>query len=545
MLLATLAILLSSVSPARAVVVGLWEYETSAGVPVTVGQSAVGQVDDTGGYAGGPFYGTGHGGTLSYRAGAVGSSHSLQFTEATSPYDYVDRAMPAAIAGITQGAFTIETWFKTTDTGRGVLIGSYDGAADDLNFEVYNGNVRGHINSAAGTTDLFSSGHAGIADGQWHHAAFVRDSALGTAKLYLDGVQRGAKTDVAGSFTLARPKIYLGRDGRTDATRFNGYLDNTRISNAALTPEQFHISGDGEQNYYRMETDGGLAVSAGQSASVVDDTGLHPFTYNGAALPASAAPRYSGDVAGRWIDRGGALALNARSLSFNGAGNYVELGDQPLLTTLPQDDFTLEFFLKTPPRSDRAVIVGTFDGSTTYVMNLEIGGTTHGANKGHLRPFFGGNGGYFQDFWSGTNISDNAWHHVALVRSGAGTGSDLVQLFVDYELDGQMALNTGLFTLRPDFFRLGGDSRGSGYYYQGLLDEFRISREALVVDDFLRAVPEPESFMLLTVAGVGLLLRRRRKDPRHNKLSTFMGAKEAVCGWSKRKDGSTRPPLVP
>jgi len=493
------------------VVVGQWDYETSAGTPVTVGQSADGQqVDDTGGYASGPFHATGHGGTLSYRAGAVGTSHALQFTEATSPYDYVDRAMPAAIANITQGAFTVETWFKTTDTGRGVLVGTFDNAADDVNFEIFNGNIRGHIrNPSFAVTDFASSGHASVADGQWHHAAFVRESALGAVRLYLDGVQRGSATDAAGAFTLARPKVYLGRDGRTDATRFNGYLDNTRISNAALTPEQFHMSGDGEQNYYRMETDGGLAVSSGQSASVVDDTGLHPFTYNGAAL--AAPPSYSNDVAGRWIDRDGALALNGHSLSFDGTGEYVELGDKPLLATLPQDDFTIEFFLKTPPRSDRAVVVGTYDGSTSYIMNLEIGGATQGANQGHLRPFFGGSGSFFQDFWGDTNISDNEWHHIALVRSGAGTGSDLVQLFVDYGLDGQMALNTGPYALRPNFFRLGRDSRGSGYYYQGLLDEFRISRGALDAGDFLQAVPEPGSFMLLTVAGVGLLLLRRRK----------------------------------
>jgi len=515
-LLAAVTLSLSSISPTRAITIGQWEYETSAGIPVAVGQTAAGQpVDDTGGHASGPFNGTGYGGTLSYQAGAVGSSHSLQFTEATSPnYDYVDLGMPTAIANITQGAFTVETWFKTTDTGRGVLVGTYDGGTDDLNFEIYtgsghNGELRGHIRDLAGnTTDFYSSGHASVADGQWHHGAFVRTSAGGAVRLYLDGVQRGATTDSAGSFTLARPTLYLGRDGRTDYTRFDGYLDNTRISNTALQPEQFHMSGDGEQNYYRMETDGGLAVSAGQSASVVDDTGLHPFTYNGTALPAS--PSYSSDVPDNVIVRDGALIPNAHSLSFNGAGDYVELGDQPLLKTLTQDDFTIEFFLKTPPRDSRAVLVGTYDGDTSYIVNLEIGGATHGADQGHLRPFFQSSGP-FDDFWGDTNISDNEWHHVALVRSGAGTAGDLAQLFVDYEPDGSMALHTGQYTIRPNFFRLGRDSRGSGYYYEGLLDEFRITRAALSVDQFLQAVPEPLSFILWGLGAVGLLCWHRRR----------------------------------
>lgn len=505
-LLAAVALLQCPADRALAAVIAHWTYETSGGVPVAVGQGAAGQqVDDTGGFATGPFHATGYGGTLSYQAGAIGSTHSLKFTEATTPnYDYVARSMPSAIATLTQGAFTLETWFKTTDTGRGVLVGTWDGAVDDLNFEIFNGNIRGHIGSSTGVTNLFSSGHASVADGQWHHAAFVRDSALGTVRLYLDGIQRGTMTDLAGAFTLARPTIYLGRDSRTDSTRFDGYLDNTRISNTALTPLQFHMSGPGEQNYYRMETDGGLAVSAGQGAAVVDDTGLHPFTYNGQALPSSNPPRYSRDVPAFWIQRGDTGAPNAHSLSFSGASDYVELGNQPLLRTLTQENFTIEFFLKTPLRSDRAVIVGTYDGSTAQMLNLEIGGATHGANQGHLRPFFGITSGTFDTFWGATNISDNEWHHVALVRSGAGTASDLVQLYVDYQLDGQMALHTGQYTLRPTFFRLGGDSRGSGFYYQGLLDEFRIWRGALSVADFLLAVPEPSSLLLAVFGLIGL-----------------------------------------
>lgn len=508
-LLATVALLQCPADRALAAVIAHWTYETSGGSPVVVGQAAAGQqVDDTGGFATGPFHATGFGGTLSYQAGVFGSTHSLKFTEATTPnYDYVARNITSdsAIKDLTQGAFTLETWFKTADTGRGVLIGTYDGNPNNaLNFEIHTKRLRGYVASSAGITDFYSPTDNRIADGQWHHAALVRDSALGTVRLYLDGLQVTSVTDKAGAFTLSPTTIYLARDSRTDSTRFDGYLDNTRISNTALTPLQFHMSGPGEQNYYRMETDGGITVSAGQGAAVVDDTGLHPFTYNGQALPSGTPPRYSRDVPAFWIQRGDTGAPNAHSLSFSGASDYVELGNQPLLRTLTQENFTIEFFLKTPLRSDRAVIVGTYDGSTAQMLNLEIGGATHGANQGHLRPFFGITSGTFDTFWGATNISDNEWHHVALVRSGAGTASDLVQLYVDYQLDGQMALHTGQYTLRPTFFRLGGDSRGSGFYYQGLLDEFRIWRGALSVADFLLAVPEPSSLLLAVFGLIGL-----------------------------------------
>lgn len=504
-------LLLICTAPGRAATIVRWDYETSGGVPVTLGQTAVGQIDDTGGHPGGPFDATGHGGTLSYEAGVYASHHALQFSEATSPIDYADLSLPAAIGAITQGAFTVETWFKTSDTSRGVLLGTYYGdIKNDLDFEVYNGKLRGHIGSPTAVTDFQSSGHPSVADGQWHHGAFVRDAAGGTVRLYLDGVQRGSTTDLSGSFTLDASTMYLGRDARTDFTRFDGYLDMTRISDVALTPEQFLIYS--EQNYYRMETDGGVAVTGGQAASVVDDTGQHPIALDGAALPLSTAPpSYSNDVAGSILHEGNLLS-NSHSLSFDGYDDYVELGNHSLLKTLPQDDFTVEFFLKTDTSEERAVILGTYDGDTAYIVNLEIGAEEHGANRqGRLRPFFESSGTHY-DFWGTTDVSDDQWHHVAMVRSGAGTGSDLVQLFVDYELDGQMDLPTGKYDIRPDIFRIGGDSRGAYYYYEGLLDEFRITRGALNPEQFLRAVPEPATFTLLWLAAVGLVLPRRRRE---------------------------------
>ncbi len=235
-------------------------------------------------------------------------------------------------------------------------------------------------------------------------------------------------------------------------------------------------------NYYRMETDAGLAVSPGLAASVVDDTSL--FQYHGAALPAGGPPTYSSDVPGSLIVQNGVETPNLSALSFNGAGAYVELGDQPFLETLPQDDFTIEFFLKTPERDSRSVLVGTFTGVSSGTLNLEIGGATHGTRQGRLRAYLCG-ANELADFWGTTNISDDEWHHVALVRSGTGTGSDLVQLYVDYQLDNSVTKNVGAYTILADFFRLGDDSRS--LYYEGLLDEFRISREALDVSDFLRA----------------------------------------------------------
>ncbi len=244
-LFAAVTLLMSAANPALGDLVGEWSFDTAGGTPVANGQTAGGQVDDTGGHASGPYNGAGYGGTLVYQAGAVGSGHSLQFTEATtSPdYDYVDLGMPAAIADITQGAFTVETWFKTTAGDRHTMVGSFESGYSVLNLEITPAGVlQGYIRNAgtAVTTRFYSSGHAGVADGKWHHAALVRESALGIARLYLDGVERGSITDLAGSYSQTSAHMYLGRDSRPGTpsdpnTRFDGSLDETRIWNQALS----------------------------------------------------------------------------------------------------------------------------------------------------------------------------------------------------------------------------------------------------------------------------------------------------------------------
>ena len=48
--------------------------------------------------------------------------------------------MPQAIADLTLGDFTLQTWFKTTDASRAILMGSYVGGVDAMNFELHTSN---------------------------------------------------------------------------------------------------------------------------------------------------------------------------------------------------------------------------------------------------------------------------------------------------------------------------------------------------------------------------------------------------------------------
>ena len=149
-------------------------------------------------------------------------------------------AFTPQLRAIAQGDFTVATWFRTTDSGRHILLGNfspnYSGA---LNLELHTENrvrlyLQPHGNGK--TVDLNVSAdefNIKTRDGEWHHLAGIR--RLGTVYLYLDGQLVGERTDSAGAFELQGNVYYIGRDSRTDSTALNGDLCQASIWGRALS----------------------------------------------------------------------------------------------------------------------------------------------------------------------------------------------------------------------------------------------------------------------------------------------------------------------
>lgn len=68
------------------------------------------------------------------------------------PLQRDEAPIEAPLASVTQGGFTAAAWFRTTDTGRNILMGNYgDAGAGHLNLELHTDNrVRVYINPDAG-----------------------------------------------------------------------------------------------------------------------------------------------------------------------------------------------------------------------------------------------------------------------------------------------------------------------------------------------------------------------------------------------------------
>lgn len=213
------------------------------------------------------------------------------------------------LRAVAQGDFTVEAWFRTTDAGRNILMGSFAaGRGGALNLELHTENrVRLYLAPAGqGRTVDVNASASGLdintRDGRWHHLAGVRRGQ--EVMLYLDGHLAGQRRDMAGSFDLQGNAYYIGRDTRTDSTTFEGDLDHVRLWQRGLATEDIAAlvrgaapgqpggpAAEGLLVQYTFDHAAGEALQVGTTiARAVDDSGKHPQGPFPAAVTSQGAP---------------------------------------------------------------------------------------------------------------------------------------------------------------------------------------------------------------------------------------------------------------
>jgi len=183
--------------------------------------------------------------TFGRPGGAVSKSGLLAEYALYNPYTAMSAypgyriALTPQLRQIPQTNFTYEAKFRTTDAGRGILVGNY---VDDVtlavnNLELYTNNEIRFLQRSASTWVAItrSAGAVNTRDGAWHRVAAVRRD--GQVFLYLDGQQLGAAvSDTLGPYTFAGTYLGLGRDFRASPVYpFNGELAQARVWSRALS----------------------------------------------------------------------------------------------------------------------------------------------------------------------------------------------------------------------------------------------------------------------------------------------------------------------
>jgi len=176
--------------------------------------------------------GTIQGGPL-FVAGQVGQAISLDgIDDCVSIAGY--KGILADAAGV-QHAFTLSAWIKTTINGTIIAWGTNAGGQrmdfrvdTVLRVEHGSGNIRG-------------TNGPSLLDDQWHHvAATVPDAGrIMDVRLYVDGADVTAASTTTAAFNLtADADVVIGMAGPYGGRFFTGQIDETRMYDRALSPEE-------------------------------------------------------------------------------------------------------------------------------------------------------------------------------------------------------------------------------------------------------------------------------------------------------------------
>jgi fibronectin type 3 domain-containing protein len=404
--------------------------------------------------------------------------------DTSAAFDGVSSFLRTEVRTPAPTVYSIESWFKTTTTSGGKLVGygnrvmlnggtpvPLSSTYDRQIYLTNDGRLLFGVNSGALTT---LSSAAGLNNGQWHHVVATQGPA-GMA-LYLDGlrVARNAVTNAqafSGFWRIGGDNL-SGWPSKPTSNYFAGNIDETAIYNSVLSAQQV-------ADHYRLsgQTNSALqpAPTDKYGAAVYQD-GPDLFWRLGEASGTSAVDSSSSNAPGTYgtaVTRGVAGAVaGSTDTAVTVPGNSNGWVSSAASSASPSV-FSEELWFKTATTTGGKLIgFGNLQSgsSTSFDKQIYLG------NDGKLR--FGVNSGGLKVITTPNAYNDNAWHHVVAVQDGSGT-----KLY----LDGALAVS-GTATTNQSFtgyWRVGGDNLAgwpnvpTSAYFNGSIDEVAVYPKAL------------------------------------------------------------------
>ncbi|RKY39687.1 MAG: hypothetical protein DRP76_03130 [Candidatus Omnitrophota bacterium] len=183
------------------------------------------------------------------------------------------------------------------------------------------------------------------------------------------------------------------------------------------------------------------------------------------------------------------------ALSFDGSNDYIKIPPSSSLNLT--NAFTFEAWVKLKSTGFRYI----GDKYHTYGLKIQD-------NKLYPRGFVKV-GRKIYEVTSSKQIALNTWVHLATTYNG-----EVLKIYVNGEPTEKVFLTGNISSTGSSLFI--GRYGGGGYNFFGLIDEVRISDEALSPEQLgchksLAVIPEPTSLSLLTIGLLGLLRKYSRR----------------------------------
>jgi Concanavalin A-like lectin/glucanases superfamily/PEP-CTERM motif len=227
------------------------------------------------------------------------------------------------------------------------------------------------------------------------------------------------------------------------------------------------------------------------------------LTGNGSALDSSGNSNH-GTLNGNATYGAG---VRGNAFLLDGAGDYVSIANNPALE--PVSALSVAAWVKMDPISSQVLIM---DSSHGWIDTKGWFLQTH--DDGRIGFGFGnGPGNGFPEVISTIQIDNSIFHHIAGVFDGTK-----LSIYVDGAFEGETNYS-GTPTPSGRELRIGASWGGGTTTREvnGLIDDVRVYNHVLNASEInsISAVPEPSSFMLLGILGLGysFRIRKRRNKP--------------------------------
>lgn len=423
--------------------------------------------------------------------------------------------------------YTVELFVRSASTAPTVWRTIFNSAVWTMSAASGNGNLK-----FSGDGIASQLGGDGVTDGAWHHIAVVHKA--NKCMLYRDyqKVQYDSNVSTETDYTKVT-KLLIGAPTYNDYGAWHGWIDEFRVSDAALDPSQFlrmtvaktddasvHFQFTGED--YKSSVFGDFSSLASVLYNYANVSAVNSFPNEAVTSAAKATlfwdsaycdkPSLVFDGLPGTLMRSGianadvrrenvALKFTAKdkkSADYDPLSGYLHVDDISS-GTLSADSFTSECFVRydTVPQTHIQYIMWQYGGVNGTQCNSWTLCHGNGANgRFYGQVWYSGDDGiksvqlWPSDSAQRVSLSDGLWHHVAFVYDKPGK---TVSAYLDYRLYAQEA-NVVMFSdpspttnKRSVEFATGYD--GALHQMDGALDGIRITRRALDPQEFLTTIP--------------------------------------------------------
>lgn len=363
----------------------------------------------------------------------------------------------------TAQAFTVEFWMQRLDSiTSGVIFAKGTSKDDKVEIATLSNNkfqvTLGTISYIVDPSPCFNST---VKSTSWHHYALVFDTlSSGTLRFFADDKLVLEKFNLKFT-TQERSSIYIGRSVNADSFG-KAFIDNVRIWNTARTLGELYANMNIQLSGSQLGLVAYWPLDEGTGTLAKDRAGSHTMTVN--AL---------------WK-----IALANNAIQFDSTKHQALLIDARKFILGKEQNTTIEFWFKAALQANRACLLynglvdSTANGYNPKAFGLFLEKT------GELSLIAGG----VKNNVTNSNVSDDEWHHFALVIDRLSN----VRSYLDGNLQSQ--LSTTLFSEIAGLdFSVGAyhkqtPSSVTKYYFTGSLDEFRIwgtTRQASLINKYM------------------------------------------------------------